>query len=197
MNHYFEPGDGEWEAREITVRLAGRDVVVETGPGMFSPEHVDTGTRILLETVPDPIGTVLDIGCGWGPIALAAAMLNPESVVWAIDVNHRGLELTQRNAERLDLTNVKVGKPDDVPADVVFDAIWSNPPIRVGKSELHDILDKWIPRLVPGGVAYLVVAKKLGAESLMKWLAERWPSATVSKPEIGKGFWVIQFEAAA
>ena len=126
MNHYFEPGDGEWVAREITVRLAGQDVVVETGPGMFSPEHVDTGTRILLDTVPDPVGTVLDIGCGWGPIALTAAMLNSESTVWAIDVNHRGLELTQRNAERLGLANIRVGKPDDVPADVVFDTIWSH-----------------------------------------------------------------------
>jgi 16S rRNA G1207 methylase RsmC len=164
---------------------------------MFSPEHIDTGTRILLETVPDPVGAVLDIGCGWGPIALTAAMLNPNGVVWAIDVNHRGLELTARNAERLGLTNVNVGQPDDVPADVTFDTIWSNPPIRVGKAELHDILEKWIPRLVPGGVAYFVVAKKLGAESLMRWLAERWPDATVTKPEIGKGFWVIEFASAA
>jgi 16S rRNA G1207 methylase RsmC len=127
---------------------------------------------------------------------LTAAMLNSESTVWAIDVNHRGLELTQRNADRLGLTNIHVGKPDDVPADVVFDTIWTNPPIRVGKAELHQILETWIPRLSPGGSAYLVVAKKLGAESLMKWLAERWPDATVSKPEIGKGFWVIEFVAA-
>jgi 16S rRNA G1207 methylase RsmC len=117
--------------------------------------------------------------------------------VWAIDVNHRGLELTRTNAERLGLANVHVGQPGDVPADIVFDTIWSNPPIRVGKAELHHILETWIPRLVPGGVAYFVVAKKLGAESLMKWLAERWPDAVVSKPEIGKGFWVIEFVSAA
>jgi 16S rRNA (guanine1207-N2)-methyltransferase len=196
MNHYFDPGDGEWTSREIQVVLHGHEFTLETAAGTFSPEHLDTGTRILLETVPDPIGTVLDIGCGWGPIALTAALRSPESVVWGIDVNQRALELTRRNAVRVGVSNVTVGLPDEVPADLRFDTIWSNPPIRVGKAELHAILETWIPRLNPGGEAWLVVAKSLGAESLQKWLGERWPDAEVSTAEIAKGFRVIEFVAA-
>ena len=196
MNHYFDPGDGEWTSREILVLLDGREFTLETAASTFSPEHLDTGTRILLETVPDPIGTVLDIGCGWGPIALTAALRSPESVVWGIDVNQRALELTRRNAVRVGVSNVTVGLPDEVSADLRFDTIWSNPPIRVGKAELHAILETWIPRLNPGGEAWLVVAKSLGAESLQKWLGERWPDAEVSTAEIAKGFRVIEFVAA-
>jgi len=77
VNHYFDPGDGEWSSREIRVVLDGREFTLETAPGTFSPEHLDTGTRILLETVSDPVGTVLDIGCGWGPIAVTAAQRSP------------------------------------------------------------------------------------------------------------------------
>ena len=196
MNHYFDPGDGEWTSREIRVVLDGKDYTLETAPGTFSPEHLDTGTRILLEAVPDPVGTVLDIGCGWGPIALVAAMRSPESTVWGIDVNQRALELTRRNAVRVGVPNVQVGLPDEVPADLRFDTIWSNPPIRVGKAELHAILETWIPRLNPSGEAWLVVAKSLGAESLQKWLGERWPGAQVSTAKIAKGFRVIEFVAA-
>jgi 16S rRNA G1207 methylase RsmC len=197
MNHYFDPGDGEWSSREIRVVLDGKDYTLETAPGTFSPEHLDTGTRILLETVPDPVGTVLDIGCGWGPIALVAALRSPESTVWGIDVNQRALELTRRNAVRVGVSNVTVGLPAEVPADLRFDTIWSNPPIRVGKAELHAILETWIPRLNPGGEAWLVVAKSLGAESLQKWLGERWPGAQVSTATIAKGFRVIAFVAAS
>jgi 16S rRNA (guanine1207-N2)-methyltransferase len=196
MNHYFDPGDGEWTSREIRVVLDGHEFTLETAASTFSPEHLDTGTRILLETVPDPVGTVLDIGCGWGPIALTAALRAPESEVWGVDVNQRALELTRRNAVRVGVSNVTVGLPDEVPADLRFDTIWSNPPIRVGKAELHAILETWLPRLNPGGEAWLVVAKNLGADSLMKWLAERWPDADITKPEISKGFWVIAFVAA-
>jgi len=196
VNHYFDPGDGEWTSREIRVVLDGKDYTLETAPGTFSPEHLDTGTRILLDAVPDPVGTVLDIGCGWGPIAVTAALRSPDSVVWGIDVNQRALELTRRNAVRVGVSNVQIGLPTEVPADLRFDTIWSNPPIRVGKAELHAILETWIPRLNPGGEAWLVVAKSLGAESLQKWLGERWPGAQVSTAKIAKGFRVIAFEAA-
>lgn len=196
MNHYFDPGEGEWTSREILVVLGGREFTLETAPATFSPEHLDTGTRILLESVPDPVGMVLDIGCGWGPVALTAALRSPESTVWGIDVNQRALELTRRNAVRVGVSGVTVGLPTEVPADVRFDTIWSNPPIRVGKAELHAILETWIPRLNPGGEAWLVVAKSLGAESLQKWLGERWPDAEVSTAKISKGFRVIEFVAA-
>ncbi len=128
---------------------------------------------------------------------MVAALRSPESTVWGIDVNQRALELTRRNAVRVGVSNVTVGLPAEVPADLRFDTIWSNPPIRVGKAELHAILETWIPRLNPGGEAWLVVAKSLGAESLQKWLGERWPGAQVSTATIAKGFRVIAFVAAS
>lgn len=193
MNHYFSPGDGSWKPRTIEVELAGVSRQIETGPGIFSPEHIDSGTRLLLETVPNPVSPLLDIGCGWGPIALSAALIDRDVEVWAVDVNERALELTERNRVNLGLENITVADPDTVPADLRFGAIWSNPPIRVGKAELHAILEKWLPRLLPGSSAWLVVAKNLGAESLMKWLSESWPTASVSKAETSGGFWVIEF----
>lgn len=180
--------------RVITVRLAGREVDVETGSGVFSPEHVDQGTQVLMNECADlpASGTFLDVGCGWGPLAFAMALASPEATVWAIDINERSRELTTANAERLGLANVIVAAPDDVPADLRFDVIWSNPPIRVGKVALHEILTTWLTRLSPEGEASLVVAKHLGAPSLLTWLGDRFGSdRVVERIAQSRGFHVM------
>jgi 16S rRNA G1207 methylase RsmC len=99
--------------------------------------------------------------------------------VYAVDVNERAVDATRANAEALDLaTRVRASHPDAVPVDVEFSQIWSNPPIRVGKDELHAILDRWLPRLAPDGTAWLVAGKHLGGDSLQRWLQERgWDTA--------------------
>jgi 16S rRNA (guanine1207-N2)-methyltransferase len=196
QEHYFsnEPL-GEFRAKTIEVTLAGNRVSVETAGSIFSPDHVDTGTAVLLELLDEApaIGDVLDIGCGWGPIALSLAMSRPHLTVWAVDVNERALELTRRNAEKLGLTNVKVCQPDQVPKDLKFSGIWSNPPIRVGKEVLHDILTTWLPRLASGAEGYLVVQKNLGADSLLRWLQDALPKKFVSlRLETSKSFRVIR-----
>ena len=195
QEHYFsnEP-TGAFKPKSISVSLAGREVSVLTAGSMFSPDHVDTGTKVLLENLelaPED-GNILDIGCGWGPIALALAIARPEATIWAIDVNERALELTRKNAERLGLTNVRTSLPDDVPADISFTGIWSNPPIRVGKEVLHEILQTWLPRMVIGGDAYLVVQKNLGSDSLLKWLQDSMTSFESSRLETAKSFRVLQ-----
>ena len=195
QEHYFsnEP-TGAFTPKSISVTLAGREVSVLTAGSMFSPEHVDTGTKVLLENLelaPDD-GNILDVGCGWGPIALALAIARPEATIWAIDVNERALELTRKNADRLGLTNVKTSLPDDVPNDISFNGIWSNPPIRVGKEVLHEILQTWLPRLVIGGDAYLVVQKNLGSDSLLKWLQDTMTTFESSRLETAKSFRVLQ-----
>lgn len=139
----------------------------------------------------DVPGPLLDIGCGWGPIALHAALTNPDREVWAIDVNERSLELTKQNAARLGLDNVRVASPDDVPPDVTFAEIRSNPPIRVGKEVLHGILETWLPKLSPGGSAFFVVAKHLGADSLQKWIGTTFDTLEVERAARKKGFHVI------
>lgn len=198
--HYFsETPTGEMRLRDIEVILAGETRTVATAGGVFSPEHLDRGTEILLATLRDieadgtgDAGPILDIGCGWGPIALDAALANPETPVWAVDVNERSRELTAANAARLGLTNVHVAAPEDVPADLKFAQIRSNPPIRVGKEVLHEILTAWLPRLVSGGSAYLVVAKRLGADSLQKWIATSFEDLSVERIARSKGFHIIE-----
>jgi 16S rRNA G1207 methylase RsmC len=171
--HYFsENPAGEYKQRLISVTLAGVKAEVITASSVFSPEHIDQGTEVLLSQIDlaIPSGTLLDIGSGWGPIALSLGLHSPKSKIYAIDVNERSLELTKLNAEKLEVQNIVACKPNEVPDELVFDQIWSNPPIRIGKAALHEILLTWLPRLVSGGTAYLVIQKNLGSDSLQKWL---------------------------
>ena len=192
-DHYFtaQPASPD-ERRLLRVWLAGRDVEVETAGGIFSPDHVDLGTRVLLDHVPAPPaeGDLLDLGCGWGPIALTLALQSPGARVWAVDVNERALDLTRRNAARLGATNLRAVTPDQVPDDVRFAAVWSNPPIRVGKEALHAMLTQWLGRRAPGGEAHLVVGKNLGADSLQRWIAAEL-GVVVERTASAKGFRVL------
>ena len=196
--HYFsaQPA-GEFSSAVIPVQLAGRDLEVETAGSVFSPDHLDGGTDALLRAVDllPQTGSFLDIGCGWGPIALSMALEAPAATVYAIDVNERALELTRRNAARVGVDNVVVSAPDDVPANLEFDVIWANPPIRVGKAELHAILSQWLPRLRVGGEAWMVVAKHLGAESFEKWIASEFAEThSIERASNHKGFRVFRIE---
>ena len=174
-DHYFsqEPSS-PLKPKTIQIPVAGEIVDVTTASGTFSPAQLDFGTEVLIEQMDlAPIsGNLLDLGCGWGPIALNLAKLRPNTKVWAVDVNTRSVELTQANARNLGISNINAVLPDQVPADLRFSGIWSNPPIRIGKKELHELLLMWLPRLEAGGEAYLVVQKNLGSDSLQKWLTE-------------------------
>jgi len=195
-DHYFSASPGsDPKLRPIDVRLGGRDLTVTTGAGVFSPDHVDTGTAVLLANTPPPPpgGHLLDLGCGWGPIALSLALGAPHATVWAVDVNERALDLVRRNAADLGLSNVNAVRPEDVPAEVTFMTIWSNPPIRVGKNELHGLLQAWLPRLEPGSDAWLVVARNLGSDSLQRWLESALPGEFgTTRAAISKGFRVLR-----
>lgn len=209
-DHYFsaEPASAA-ERRQLRVFLAGRELIVETAAGVFCPDRVDMGTAVLLAEAPAPpaVGNLLDLGCGWGPIALSLGLLSPEATIWAVDVNQRALALARDNAKALGINRFHAVTPDEVMANPTladsglaaglgglrFDVIWSNPPIRVGKTELHAMLLTWLPRLAAGGTAYLVVQKNLGADSLQRWLADQLatlePGAfSVSRHATSKGF---------
>ena len=195
-DHYFSatPASAE-NLRRIRVTLAGRDVEVTTAGGVFSPDHVDSGTVVLLANTPPPPpgGHLLDLGCGWGPIALSLAIYSPHSTVWAVDVNERALDLVRRNADALGLSNINAALPADVPADVSFRTIRSNPPIRVGKNELHGLLEHWLPRLDERSDAWLVVQRNLGSDSLQRWLAATFDKGyTVTRAATGRGFRVLK-----
>lgn len=178
--HYFAARP-EAASRPATVELVLPDLHLrlETDRGMFSPDRVDPGTRILLETVPTPPAdaTLLDLGCGYGPIALTMATRSPGSMVYGVDVNERALELARHNATAAQLNNVRFIVAGTEDPRLRYDAIWSNPPIRVGKPALHDLLTTWLDRLTPTGTAHLVVQKHLGSDSLQRWLNDQgWPT---------------------
>lgn len=196
QEHYFsaQPA-GDFTPRTLTVTLDGRAVEVVTAGGVFSPSALDTGTSVLLGSVPAPPpgGDLLDLGCGWGPIALTMALKSPRARVWAVDVNERARELTMMNAERLGLDNVTAVAPEDIPADLRFTSIWSNPPIRIGKGELHGLLDAWLPRLDQGSDAWLVVARNLGSDSLQRWMESRYAGElSVTRAATNKGYRVLR-----
>jgi 16S rRNA G1207 methylase RsmC len=178
QEHYFSAAPST-PSRPDSVRLhlPDLDLRLATDSGVFSGGRVDRGTRILLEHAPMPPrrGPLLDLGCGYGPIALTLATRRRRLPVWAVDVNDRALALTRGNASTLG--NVTVARPEEVPADVRFAGIYSNPPIRSGKAALHGLMQIWLPRLAPEGRAYLVVHKHLGSDSFADWLnASGWPT---------------------
>ena len=199
-DHYFSPApESEPKLRPFTVRLAGQTRRLTTANGIFSPERVDTGTQVLLDHVPSapPAGQLLDLGCGWGPLALTLALESPHATVWAVDVNTRALDLVRKNAQTLGLSNINAAAPEDVPADVLFTTIWSNPPIRVGKNELHDLLERWLPRLEPGSDAWLVVQRNLGSDSLHRWMDTTFAELTTTRAATAKGYRVLRARRAA
>lgn len=195
-DHYFSASPASPEnLRRVRVRLSGRDVEVTTAGGVFSPDHIDSGTAVLLANTPPPPpgGDLLDLGCGWGPIALTLALDAPHATVWAVDVNERALDLVRRNAQSLGIENVNAALPDDVPDHVTFRSIRSNPPIRVGKNELHGLLERWIPRLDERSDAWLVVQRNLGSDSLQRWLASTLTSGySVHRAATARGFRVLR-----
>lgn len=157
----------------VRLDLPDRSFELVTDRGVFSSGRVDPGTKLLLMELPDlPIGPTIDVGCGYGPIACTVAARQPDLEVWAVDVNERARELCDLNATTLGLA-VTVTAPDAVPPALRFDTIVSNPPIRIGKAALHDLMAHWLGRLTPTGSAWLVVQKHLGADSLAGWMADR------------------------
>jgi 16S rRNA G1207 methylase RsmC len=192
-SHYFEARPAvPSKPRTVHLRVRGLELELQADRGVFGSKAVDLGTMTLLREAPAPPmeGDLLDLGSGYGPIAITLARLAPNARVWAVDVNERALELTQANAASANAANLSVGKPDEVPDDTRFDAIYSNPPVRVGKRPLHELLLQWLPRLKPDGAAYLVIQRNLGADSLAAWLVEQGFHVTRLKSK--KGYRILQ-----
>ncbi len=175
--HYFsESPMSEGPEIERAVHLRAHEYSVVTQHGVFAHDKVDKGTAVLLDKVPEPQlapeDLAVDVGCGWGPVTLALAHEAHGAEVWGVDVNERARELTAKNLERASLAG-HVFSPDEAAVALggrTVKLIWSNPPVRIGKEALHELLVTWLDRLAPDGIAYLVVQKNLGADSLQRWL---------------------------
>ena len=194
--HYFTSSPtAAAQERPRSFLIRGREHAVTTAGAVFSPNHLDRGTQVLLDHVPDPsaTGILLDLGCGWGPIALALADAAPEATVLAVDINERAVDLAARNASAAGLGNIRALLADDLLAELrgsaTVDLIWSNPPVRIGKEALHSLLLTWLALLSYNGEAWFVVQKNLGADSLMAWLnSQGW---NTSREASSKGFRVL------
>ena len=195
--HYFSADPATPFRREtFDCDVWGQRLSLVTGSGVFSRGHLDHATAVLFrETSPPPSGRILDLGCGYGVIGLAIAAASPATEVTGVDVNERALLLATENAAALGVADRFLAcLPDAVPADATYDEIWSNPPIRIGKAALHELLLRWLPRLVPGGRAVMVVGKNLGADSLQRWLGDQgYPTTRLAS---AKGFRLLQIRRA-
>jgi len=200
QDHYFTADPSvPFTRTTFTAEVWGHKLTLTSGSGVYSNGRLDIGTSVLFkEAEPPAPGRILDLGCGYGVIGLAVAASWPAAdrergEVIGIDVNERAILLANENARTLGLPFTAV-TPDGVDPTAVFDEVWSNPPIRIGKEALHELLLTWLPRLTPGGRAVLVVGKNLGGDSLQRWLGHRgWPTERIGS---AKGFRVLETRRA-
>jgi len=193
--HYFTADPAvPFKRVPVVARVWGHDLVLRSGSGVFARGRLDIGTAVLFRETEPPRrqgGTYLDLGCGYGVIAAALATCVPAATVWAVDVNERAVMLTNENAALLGVAHrMRAVPPNQIPATAVFDEIWSNPPIRIGKQALHEMLLHWLPRMSADGRAVMVVGRNLGADSLQRWLDEQgYPTTRLAS---AKGFRVLE-----
>lgn len=158
----------------VKLSLPDIDLELQSEAGLFSHRSIDTGTYVLLRYGPAPpeSGDLLDLGCGYGAIALVLGTRSAGARVWGIDVDARAVDIAQENVVRTGLTNVVICMPRAVPSDVRFSAIYSNPPTRIGKTAFRSLLSHWLGKLSPTGSAYLVIKKEAGADAVAQWLSD-------------------------
>jgi 16S rRNA (guanine1207-N2)-methyltransferase len=196
QEHYFT-ADPKVASRPRTIRVVLPDLSfdLDTDRGVFAHGHLDFGTDLLLRSLPQvPPGELVDVGCGYGAIAITLALRCPDARVWAVDINRRALDLCARNAERAGALNLVAAEPDSVPDRIRFAGAYSNPPVRLGKPALHELLLTWIARLEPDAIATLVVQRHLGADSLAAWLTGH--GHRVDRVRSKGGYRVLEVHAA-
>lgn len=193
-DHYFtNQPNSKTDKKVFSFTLRGNALKFQSDAGVFSRNEVDFGSRVLIETFtfPGVEGTILDVGCGYGPIGLSIAKEDPNRLVEMVDVNLRAIELAKENAKANNIENVKIYESsiyENVTGE--YAAILTNPPIRAGKTVVHTILKEAHEKLLPGGELWVVIQKKQGAPSAMELLKELFDEVEVVKKE--KGYYIIK-----
>ncbi|SDE58585.1 16S rRNA (guanine1207-N2)-methyltransferase [Paenibacillus sp. UNCCL117] len=192
--HYYSAKPGaRHDLHRLEETLRGHKLMLLTDAGVFSKKGVDFGSKLLIETMSFPDNAqVLDVGCGYGPIGLSAALLAAKGHVTMVDINERAVELARQNAEANRIQNVTIMQSDRLEAvqDNRFDVVLTNPPIRAGKEIVHSIFEQACEALKPGGSLWVVIQKKQGAPSAYAKLEMLF--AEVKEVERDKGYWIVQ-----
>ena len=190
-HYYTENPTSKSRPAEAAFAYRGHEIVLTTDSGVFSRGELDAGTRILLDALPERIaGSVLDLGCGWGPVGICVGLENRDCHITFSDINLRALELARQNAEKYGL------KADFLHSDGFsaitgpFDCIITNPPIRAGKQTIYQMFADSAQRLTPGGNLYIVIRKQQGAPSAQKYLASIFRQVEVI--DKSGGYWVFR-----
>ncbi|AEI46026.1 class I SAM-dependent methyltransferase [Paenibacillus mucilaginosus] len=192
--HYYteKPTTGH-DLGQVEEELRGRTYAFATDAGVFSKKGVDYGSKLMIETMEFPADArVLDVGCGYGPIGLAAAAMAGQGQVTMVDINERAIELAKRNAQRNSIRNVRILQ-SDLLAEVAgesFDVVLTNPPIRAGKETVHRIFEQAHSVLTDGGALWVVIQKKQGAPSAVAKLESIF--ASVEEVERDRGYWILK-----
>jgi 16S rRNA (guanine1207-N2)-methyltransferase len=193
-DHYYTKSPQIRHDRQvINVTLRGRKFTFATDAGVFSKKGIDFGSQLLIEHMDIPVAAeVLDVGCGYGPIGLAAAHLVKEGVVTMVDINERAVELAVYNAGQNEIHNVNIMQSNlfEQLGNAKFSRILTNPPIRAGKQVVHQIFEGAAERLLPGGQLWIVIQKKQGAPSAMAKLESLF--ASVEEVKKDKGYRIIK-----
>lgn len=188
-NQYFENNEQLLSKQtEIIHYYLSHKIKLTTDLGVFSKSAVDEGTRILLKNIPTKYQnkTILDVGCGYGTIGLSIAVNNPTSYVTMIDVNHRAIDLSKKNALDNDIQNVEIFLSDKYEnITKTYDVIVTNPPIRAGKDVVLEILCNAYAYLNEDGVLYFVMRKSHGLESAVKALEKKFKTVSIITKDSG------------
>lgn len=190
MAQYFDNVDLKSEIRKFDVDILNNKFTFYSDNGVFCKEHLDFGSRLLLENIPwnEITGSILDVGCGYGPIGIIASRLTGNKVTMC-DVNKRALHLAKMNAKENKIDALIIESDCYSNISGKYNTIITNPPIRAGKKIVYDILFNAKEYLIPDGTLFLVIHKDQGAKSLIKDLEDAYNVQVLEK---NKGFFVIK-----
>ncbi|MDL2206974.1 class I SAM-dependent methyltransferase [Eubacteriales bacterium OttesenSCG-928-N13] len=190
-HYYTQKPSSAHRPGQLEFSVLGQTMRFETDAGVFSRDGLDFGSRLLIESLPELHGDVLDMGCGWGAMGVTLAKVYPDAQFLLADINERAISLSQKNIALNGLRNAQTLRSDGFSGvEGQFDAIITNPPIRAGKQLIYALFDDAHGHLKAGGSLFIVIRKQQGAPSAMKHLAQRYN--TVSRIQWDKGYWIIQ-----
>ncbi len=190
-HYYTSTPTSKHEERHVTANIAGRELVFETDAGTFSKEHMDPGSKLLIDTVPAMTGRCADIGCGWGAIGVSLAVKNPSLSIEMVDVNERAVQLARKNAAANGAGNAKAFVSNALEnVEAGLDFCVTNPPIRAGKAVIYGFFAQAYEKLNTGGRLYIVIRKQQGAPSAIKYLKTMF--CEVNTLEKDAGYWILE-----